>query len=72
MKTFRTEELTCDGCLKPISEDAFALTSQAIDGRLHPIRLAHNSCVQRVESAFREEGLSIKTRIADADFLSTF
>jgi hypothetical protein len=68
----RSEELTCDGCLKPINENAFVLTNIEIDGRLHPIRLAHGSCLKRVESAFREEGLTIKTRIAEAHFLSTF
>ena len=69
MQDMTTGEITCDGCLKPVTEDGFVLTGP--EAGLHPMKFAHDSCVQRVESAFREEGLTVKTRIADADFLKS-
>jgi|SwirhisoilCB2_FD_contig_21_33342585_length_263_multi_3_in_0_out_0_1 hypothetical protein len=67
MQDMITREITCDRCLKPITAGGFVLTSP--EAGLHPIKFAHDSCALRVESAFREEGLTVKTRIADADFL---
>jgi hypothetical protein len=69
MQDMFTREITCDGCSKPITEGGWVLTSPET-GFQH-MRFAHEkeACVLSVESRFREQGLTVKTRIADADFL---
>jgi hypothetical protein len=67
MQDMITEEVTCDGCLGLISGEDFVLTSSKFG--LRPMKFAHDGCLLSVKSAFREEGLTVQTRIVDAHFL---
>ncbi len=62
MKDMKTGEITCDVCLKPITEGGYVLSSP--EPGLHPIKTVHDGkCIEK-STPFHE--LTVKTRIADA------
>jgi hypothetical protein len=60
MKDMKTGKITCDVCLKPITEGGYVLSSPELG--LQQFKTVHDGkCIEK--SPFRE--LTVKTRIAD-------